>query len=56
MLTTSLHCPCCQRPIRAEANLYYHLLTKHRRSELSAAIIELLRTRQERQERPLAPR
>jgi hypothetical protein len=58
MFTTSLYCPCCQRSIQAETNLYYHLLTKHHRSELSAAIIELLNAQQERREQPqpLAPR
>lgn len=57
MMTNSLYCPCCDRRIRRESNLHYHLLTKHQRSELSAAIIRLLQAQQEqpRRERPLTP-
>ncbi|WP_265111037.1 hypothetical protein [Halosolutus halophilus] len=53
-----LYCPCCERAIRTESNLRYHLLTKHRRSELSASIIDLLRAQQDRrrEERALVPR
>lgn len=58
MITISLYCPCCDRRIRSESNLRYHLLTKHHRSELSVAIIELLEAQQERtrRERLLVPK
>lgn len=55
MIEHQLYCPCCERAIRNETNLRYHLLTKHHRSELSAAIIELLQARPLRDDRPLPP-
>lgn len=57
MTRDRLYCPCCERGIRTEANLRYHLMTKHHRSELSGAIIDLLQTHGERarEERPLTP-
>ncbi len=58
MTSNSLYCPCCERRIRHESNLYYHLMTKHHRSELSTAVIALLHARVERTrtEEPLAPK
>ncbi len=41
-MKSEIHCPCCKRSITKEENLRFHLMTKHHRSELSSAVIELL--------------